>query len=103
MAPPPQTANAATIARGAKLYYSSCFMCHGFFAEAGGPVPDLRLAPRPIWDQYDAIVRDGALKGAGMASFKDLFSKDDVAAIRAYVLQQAHLAWDQHKARPNAK
>ena len=37
-----------------------------------------------------------------MASFKDLLSKDDVAAIRAYVLQQSHLAWDQsHK--PAAK
>jgi hypothetical protein len=37
-----------------------------------------------------------------MASFKDVLSKDDVAAIRAYVLQQSHLAWDQaHK--PGAK
>jgi hypothetical protein len=37
-----------------------------------------------------------------MASFKDVLSKSDVEAIRAYVLQQSHLAWDQsHK--PSAK
>jgi mono/diheme cytochrome c family protein len=40
-------------------------------------------------------VLEGALQDAGMASFKDVLSKNDVAAIRAYVLQQAHLAWDQ--------
>jgi hypothetical protein len=39
-----------------------------------------------------------------MASFKDLLNKDDVAAIRAYVLQQAHVAWDEkqkQKAKPH--
>ena len=31
-----------------------------------------------IWSQYDAIVLDGALADDGMASFKDMLSKDDV-------------------------
>jgi len=36
-----------------------------------------------------------------MASFKDILSKDDVGAIRAYVLSQAHALWDaQQAARP---
>ena len=70
-----------------------------FFAQSEGEVPDLRLAPSPIWSQYENIVLGGALEDAGMASFKDYLTKDDVAAIRAYVLQQAHLAWDQAHAK----
>jgi hypothetical protein len=39
-----------------------------------------------------------------MASFKDILSKSDVAAIRAYVLSQSHLAWDAaHPAKAPAK
>ncbi len=92
--PPKQTADAATIARGFDLYSRNCLVCHGFYAQSEGVVPDLRLAATPIWDQYDAIVLDGALAGGGMASFKDLLTKADVAAIRAYVLQQSQAAWD---------
>ncbi|MBI3676024.1 MAG: PQQ-dependent dehydrogenase, methanol/ethanol family [Proteobacteria bacterium] len=100
--PPPQTADAATIEKGFKLYHRTCLVCHGFYAQSEGEVPDLRLAPREIWDQYDSVVLDGALAANGMASFKDVLSKDDVAAIRAYILQQSHLAWDQAHA-PKAK
>jgi len=99
--PPPQTANAATIQKGFDLYHRNCLVCHGFFAQSEGEVPDLRLAPREIWNQYDDIALKGALSAGGMASFSDLLSKDDVAAIRAYVLDQAHLAWTQ--AQPTRK
>jgi len=102
--PPPETANAATIRSGFALYHKNCLVCHGYFAESTGEVPDLRLVPAEIWGQYDAIVRDGALSGGGMASFKDVLSKDDVTAIRAYVLHQAHVAWESHhKTNPKAK
>jgi quinohemoprotein ethanol dehydrogenase len=93
--PPRQTADNATIAKGFTLYHHTCLVCHGFFAQSEGEVPDLRLVPREIWDQYDNIVLKGALAGGGMASFADVLSKDDVAAIRAYILDQAHLAWEQ--------
>ncbi|MGA9797250.1 MAG: PQQ-dependent dehydrogenase, methanol/ethanol family [Rhizomicrobium sp.] len=92
--PPKQTADAATVAKGFTLYHRTCLVCHGFFAQSEGEVPDLRLAPPEIWGQYDAIVLGGALSAGGMGSFKDVLSKDDVTAIRAYVLQQSHLAWD---------
>ena len=92
--PPPIKASAAMLARGFTLYANRCLVCHGYFAESTGEVPDLRLAPREIWDQYDNIVLGGALADSGMASFKDLLTKDDVVAIRAYILSQAHLAWD---------
>jgi quinohemoprotein ethanol dehydrogenase len=93
--PPPLTADKATLGKGFTLYHRTCLVCHGFFAQSEGEVPDLRLVPREIWDQYDDIVLKGALSGGGMASFADVLSKDDVAAIRAYVLDQAHLAWTQ--------
>ena len=91
--PPAETASAEQIAKGFTLYHKTCLVCHGFFAESEGEVPDLRLVPKEIWGQYDNIVLGGAMADAGMASFKDVESKDDVEAIRAYVLHQAHLAW----------
>ena len=101
--PPALTkADAALTDKGFTLYHRNCLVCHGYFAQSEGEVPDLRLASSEIWSQYDNIVLNGALQDGGMASFKDVLSKDDVAAIRAYVLQQSQLAWDQaHK--PAAK
>jgi quinohemoprotein ethanol dehydrogenase len=101
--PPPQTADAATIAKGFDTFHRNCTVCHGFFAESDGVVPDLRTVPPEIWGQYDDIVLGGALADGGMASFKDLLTRDDVASIRAYVLSQAHALWDAKKgAAPSA-
>ena len=44
----------------------------------------------------------GALADGGMPSFKDALSKNGVAAIRAYVLSQAHALWDAKKSKPSA-
>jgi len=99
--PPPQTANAATIAKGFTLYHRTCLVCHGYFAQSEGEVPDLRLMPKGVWASFDDIVLGGALADNGMASFKDVLSKDDAHAIKAYILQQSHEAWDQ--AHPKAK
>jgi len=95
--PPPQTADAATIAKGFDAFHRNCTVCHGFFAESDGVLPDLRTVPPEIWSQYDNIVLGGALADGGMASFKDLLKKDDVTAIRAYVLDRAHALWDAKK------
>jgi len=93
--PPAMTpAEKQLAAKGSALYHTTCLVCHGFFAESGGEVPDLRLVPKDIWGEYDNIVLGGALQDGGMASFKDVLSKDDVTAIRAYLLQQSHAAWD---------
>ena len=97
-APPPLHADAATLQAGFVAYHRNCLVCHGFYAQSEGVVPDLRTAPRAIWDDYDDIVLDGALADGGMASFKDVLSKEDVAAIRAYVLSQAHALWDATQA-----
>ena len=100
--PPTETADAATVQRGFDVFHRNCSVCHGFFAQSEGVVPDLRTVRPAIWDSYDAIVLGGALADGGMASFKDVLSKDDVAAIRAYVLSQAHALWDAKKSKPSA-
>ncbi len=64
-----------------------------------GEVPDLRLMPKAIFDQFDQVVLDGALAGNGMASFKDVLSNNDTAAIKAYILDQSHAAWDAGHAK----
>jgi quinohemoprotein ethanol dehydrogenase len=97
--PPAQTADAATVAKGFEAYHHTCVFCHGFFAESEGVVPDLRTVPPEIWDQYDSIVLGGAFADGGMASFKDILTKNDVEAIHAYVLSQAHALWDAKKGK----
>lgn len=93
-APPPFSAGSAMLQKGFAAYHRNCMVCHGFYAQSEGVVPDLRIVPRGIWENYDAIVLGGALASGGMASFKDVLSKDDVAAIRSYVLSQAHALWN---------
>ena len=93
-APPPLNASSAMLQKGFAAYHRNCMVCHGFYAQSEGVVPDLRIVPHGIWENYDAIVLGGALASGGMASFKDILSKDDVGAIRSYVLSQAHALWD---------
>ena len=40
--------------------HRNCLVCHGFFAQSEGEVPDLRKVPPEIWKPYDDIVLDGA-------------------------------------------
>lgn len=78
---------AAQIATGKKKYHAFCSICHT------GPVnPDLRrsavLGDAEAWR---AVVIDGVLEPAGMASFSDYLSSDEVEAVRAFVNQRARL------------
>ena len=40
-------------------------------------------------EHFDDIVRGGMLKDNGMASFADLLSEEDVAAIKSYIQKRA--------------
>jgi quinohemoprotein ethanol dehydrogenase len=88
--PPPEPSDAASIARGEPLYDQYCSACHGEHAVGGGVVPDLRASNFLGMDFFYNIVLDGALKDAGMASFKSALSRDDAAAIRSFVIHQAN-------------
>ncbi|MFO1236195.1 MAG: hypothetical protein U1F24_04085 [Alphaproteobacteria bacterium] len=63
--PPAVTGDAATIEKGFVLFHQTCTVCHGFFAESAGVVPDLRLSTPDVFSQYKDIVLDGALAANG--------------------------------------
>lgn len=88
--PPPEPSDSASLARGEPLYDQYCSACHGEHAMGGGVVPDLRASNFLGSDFFYNIVLDGALKDAGMASFKSALSREDAAAIRNFVIHQAN-------------
>jgi quinohemoprotein ethanol dehydrogenase len=91
LAPPkPITLDAdqKTIDAGSLLYATRCVWCHGFGASGGGPVQDLRYSADSVYAMYPKIVLDGSYASAGMPSFKQWLSADDVTAIRAYIISQ---------------
>jgi len=88
--PPPEPGDAASVARGEPLFDQYCSACHGEHAVGGGVVPDLRASNFLAMDYFYNIVLDGALKDAGMASFKTALTRDDVTAIRNFIIHRAN-------------
>ncbi|MGB0907491.1 MAG: PQQ-dependent dehydrogenase, methanol/ethanol family [Maricaulaceae bacterium] len=81
------------IVKGAGIYNDACWSCHGGLAVSGGVIPDLR------WSQitgdkelFREVVIDGILKDNGMVGFADNLDMADAEAIRAFLLNQAHMA-----------
>jgi PQQ-dependent dehydrogenase (methanol/ethanol family) len=90
---PPQPADAKTIAEGGHLFDRYCFVCHGVDAESDFIHPDLRfsniLGNAAAWA---SVVEDGERKSAGMIAFHDVLSRDEVEAIRDFVISRSELA-----------
>jgi len=86
---PAPDAPAAVIARGASLFASHCYVCHGKDAAGrhGGTVPDLRYASQETHATWAGIVIGGARQLNGMPRF-DL-SAEDAEALRQYVLSRS--------------
>jgi len=82
--PPLTSSDPAVIARGQSLI-GRCAGCHGYRGIPNG-YPDLWNLPAGTHAAFQAIVRDGALSYAGMPSFKDVLSVDDVNAIQAFII-----------------
>ena len=97
--------NSTLAAKGEHLFEASgCDVCHGMEAIAipNGSVPDLRRLPPAIHAMFSDIVLNGALSSAGMPSFKDSLTQDDVAAIQAYVIGRAWESYESQKLPLNA-
>src|SRR5581483_883526 len=91
--PPPSTASAQTIEAGHQQFLSHCAMCHEPPAANRAVFPDLRYSPAlNSQEAFDAIVLEGALQTAGMASFKGRLTEEDVQAVRAYMIERANQA-----------
>jgi quinohemoprotein ethanol dehydrogenase len=80
--------NPQTVHKGALLFNSNCFFCHGLNAVAG-PLPDLRYSSKETLDSLASIVLGGALTSDGMPSYKKILTAKEVEAIRAYIISRA--------------
>ncbi|GMN14216.1 PQQ-dependent dehydrogenase, methanol/ethanol family [Altererythrobacter sp. MTPC7] len=89
--PPPSRASAQTIALGKAKYARYCAVCHAPGAVGSTVLPDLRrsgtLGNKAAWL---SVVHDGLLKDNGMASFAESLSKEEMDAIREYVIARAN-------------
>ncbi len=90
---PPPTGAPKQIARGDVLYNRYCSRCHVF---GRGLLPDLRRSPPALSPAIYAIVLRGALQAKGMGRFSSELTHADVAAIQAYLIDQA---WKMQSAR----
>jgi len=74
--------------RGAGLFFTYCALCHGAQGETRlSAYPDLFRLNQQVHGEFQNIVHGGKLKNNGMASFADILSTDDVAAIQAFLVQ----------------
>ena len=89
--PPPSRADAATIELGQAEYGRYCSTCHGIEAVGSTFLPDLRRSAT-IGDAetWEAIVHDGILTQNGMVGFEGSISREEVQAIRAFVIHRAN-------------
>jgi len=88
--PPPPTASAATVQKGEGLFQNYCSTCHGDVAVSGGVLPDLRYSGTLENSAWTDVVLGGSLKAYGMVSYSKELSKENVEAIRAYVIFRAN-------------
>ncbi len=88
--PPKPEVSSDIIDRGLLLYDKYCYVCHGSGLNANHAVPDLRTLPMPFYENWDAIVLDGAMRKAGMEGFSGVLSQEDSRAIYAYVINSAY-------------
>lgn len=86
IAPPPVSADEATLRQGLALYLTHCGYCHG--AGSGG-VPNLDHMSARTHAQFDAIVRGGLLSGRGMPGFAEQLTREEAEAIRQFLAVHA--------------
>jgi quinohemoprotein ethanol dehydrogenase len=84
--PPPREGNSKDISEGEVLYNRYCSRCH---ALGRGLLPDLRRLPPEVHGIFNEIVLRGAYLAKGMPRWDDTLSQNDVAAIHAYLVEQA--------------
>jgi len=93
LAQPEESASEELVATGDALYGENCAMCHDVGGMARSSFPDLRRTPLlHSQEGFDNVVLDGALADRGMTSFAANLDSDQTAAIRHYIISEAHIA-----------
>lgn len=89
--PPPSRASETTLALGKAKYARYCAVCHAPAAVGSTVLPDLRRsATIASKDAFNAVVHDGILKDRGMAGFKGSLTKEEIDAVREYIVKRAN-------------
>lgn len=84
--------NATLAAAGLQNFETTCGICHGPGAVAGGMAPDLRASGVVLSETgFADVVRGGARLPKGMPAFADL-TDEQLLALRHYIRQQAETA-----------
>lgn len=93
-------ASAAQLKHGEEFFLDRCSRCH---AVGGAPAiyPNLWAMPQSTIDVFDKIVAEGALSYGGMAGFDDTLSAADIAALKAYIVNDT-IARRRGRAAPPA-
>ena len=94
---PEFTGTKEQVAHGKEVYLTRCVWCHGDAAMSAGVLPDLRMLDKKKHELFEKIVLEGIYSAKGMPGYSSLLSKDDVEAIRQYIIRRAH------DSRPQAK
>ena len=85
--PAATSTDAATLAQGQALFFSRCRACHASGGEkTANAYPDLWNLPPATHSAFESIVLKGILSYAGMPSFSDALSAEDVRAIQAFII-----------------
>ncbi|MBT2185372.1 PQQ-dependent dehydrogenase, methanol/ethanol family [Sphingobium nicotianae] len=89
--PPMLRASEDQVREGAKYFNETCSRCHG--EQAHGGVKDLRWMTPQTHAQFLDIVLGGVRAQQGMASFKDLLTKEQAERIHDYLIARANEDW----------
>jgi quinohemoprotein ethanol dehydrogenase len=89
-------------ARGEAVWgAAACIVCHGGYGEARlSAYPDLYRMTVETHAAFDSIVLGGKLASRGMASFADVLTPEDVAAIHAYLVREQGKLHRKERERP---
>jgi quinohemoprotein ethanol dehydrogenase len=98
-APPPLRATESQVISGRAIYAQTCQRCHG--ENAVGGVRDLRFMTAQTHARFDDIVLKGIYQERGMASFADVLSPDDAAAVHAYLIARGNEDYADAAAKGN--
>jgi quinohemoprotein ethanol dehydrogenase len=82
---PAAISNDAEVLKRGEEVFERCAACHGFRGRLNG-YPDLWNLPPEAHQNFEAIVLKGAYQYAGMPSFDDVLSAQDVRAVHAFIV-----------------
>ena len=86
--PLPDRGSAEQVEHGRLTFGHFCAVCHGADAVSAGVVPDLRHSPALAKEAFDSILKEGALKDAGMVPFADTLSSQQIEEVRLYLAER---------------